>query len=207
MDEEVAAHVFEPFFSTKGPGHGSGLGLAMVYGIVRQHGGDVRVHSKPGQGATFEIRLPAADSARAPSSSPTRTRALKVDFQGELVLLVEDNPDVRDVTRRLLAQAGCSVLTASDGNEAERLFRQHLDAIDLVVMDVVMPGRDGWRTLEELRRIRPGTKAVLVSGHAADVLPKAPADGEGTCFLRKPYGDEELRAAMRTLLGAASRQG
>ena len=140
MSAEVKAQIFEPFFTTKELGKGTGLGLAMVYGMVEQHGGIIHVYSEPGEGTTFKIYLPVATSSRAATEQPA---SLPTARGHETILIAEDDPIVRAFLVRVLSGAGYSTLAAPDGVEALRIFHQHADSISLALLDVVMPNLGG----------------------------------------------------------------
>jgi signal transduction histidine kinase/CheY-like chemotaxis protein len=195
MDAETRAHVFEPFFTTKAVTHGTGLGLATVYGIVRQSGGHIEVESEPGQGATFRIYLPRVEATVGtwlPSSVPA-----SVPRGSETVLLVEDEPDVRSLLNEILAMQGYRVWTAGHADEALAVVRGHPEGIDLLVTDIVLPGVRG----DELAR------ALLGSGHVRTVLYMSGYPGAATlpnsAFLQKPFAPAELARKAREILDAA----
>lgn len=187
IEAEVRARLFEPFFTTKEQGRG--LGLAMVYGIVRAHQGGIQVESAPGQGSTFRVYLPAHSANERVSVR----ESVELIGGSETVLVVDDEDSVRDVLQRILERGGYHVLLARDGQEAEEIFRQHADEIDLVILDMVMPRIGGKQTYERLRGYAPEVKVLLSSGYseegqAAEVL------ASGACgFLQKPY---DVRAVL-----------
>ncbi len=196
MSATVQEHLFEPFFTTKPKGQGTGLGLAMVHGIVAQSGGRIRVESEPGRGTRFELRFPRTD--RTPASAP-RTRA--VPSRGtETVLVVEDDPAVRSITVRTLGGAGYQILSAADAREARALVDGRLAGVGLLVTDVVMPGESGRALASELRRTRPDLPVLYVSGYASDALGPGDADGPSTRFLAKPFTPSTLLERVRHLL-------
>jgi two-component system cell cycle sensor histidine kinase/response regulator CckA len=197
MDEGVKARVFEPFFTTKEVGQGSGLGLSTAYGIVRQMGGQIWLYSEPGRGTTFKIYLPrvfetevAAPPPPPPGPGPIAPATL---------LVVEDDPGVRSIERRLLELAGHLVLEAEDYDSALELVRAYTAPIDLVLCDVVLPGRGGHEVVEAIRRLRPEVRALFVSGHARDVAARMGATADHP-FLQKPFSAAELNAAVREAL-------
>ncbi|OGW61124.1 MAG: hypothetical protein A2V83_10495 [Nitrospirae bacterium RBG_16_64_22] len=199
MDEPTRRRVFEPFFTTKGVGKGTGLGLSMCYGIVKQHNGYINVYSEPGRGTTFRIYLPLA--AGEAEESPPET----VETQGggtETVLLAEDDADVRRLTRTVLEEFGYRVVEAVDGEDAVRKFREHGQAVDLVILDVIMPRKDGRAAYEEIRRIRPEAKALFLSGYAAGHIQPGDVRGEGLRFLAKPISPRELLREVRRAIEA-----
>jgi CheY-like chemotaxis protein len=188
MDVETRQRLFEPFFTTKEEGRG--LGLAMVYGIVRGHGGAIRFYSGLGQGSTFKIYLPVA-SRPAEDTAP---KDAAVAGGTETILVVDDEEPVRALLQRILEEGGYTVLLARDGVEATELYAERSTEIDLVVLDIIMPRMGGRKTYERLREVNPGVKVLLSSGYskkgqAQDIL-AAGARG----FLQKPY---DLRAVLR----------
>ncbi|WP_217125270.1 PAS-domain containing protein [Hydrogenophilus thiooxidans] len=193
MAPEVLAHVFEPFFTTKPFGRGSGLGLAMVYGFVRQSGGAIRIRSEPGVGTTVTFVLPRCEPP-APSSDPGPAAQPGTVPRSLTILLVEDEPEVRHLLRQMVMRLGHRVLEAENGAEALELI-EHVAEIDVVVTDAVMPGGcDGGTLIARARALRPGLPAVLVSGywHEAPTLPDVPA-------LAKPVSQAALAEALRSV--------
>jgi CheY-like chemotaxis protein len=200
MPPEVQAHLFEPFFTTKGSGKGTGLGLATVHGIVAQNGGHVEVESAPGQGTTFDVFLPRTHAvAPAPAARPPvrTTRA-----GSETVLVLEDDPLVRNVTVRALRSAGYQVLVAGDGEEALAVAEGQPGPLDLVVADVIMPGRSGPEVVSALRRQRPGLRALYVSGYPQDAIAQRGVLELGVEFLPKPFTSASLLERVRVLIEA-----
>jgi PAS domain S-box-containing protein len=193
MDEATGSRAFEPFFTTKGPAQGAGLGLAMVYGIVRQSGGAISLQSAPGAGTHIRIHLPRGDASAvaAPVTVPAG------ESRG-LVLLVEDEPRVRSQARRLLQRSGYDVLEASDGAEGRRAFAERQGEIDVVVTDVVMPIVGGVEMVSTLRAEQPELPVVFVSGYTAEDQ-DLPLD-ERTAFLIKPYTIESLCDAISAVV-------
>jgi signal transduction histidine kinase/ActR/RegA family two-component response regulator len=197
MDEETRRHVFEPFFTTKEVGKGTGLGLAMVYGIIKQSDGYIWVYSEPGQGTTFKIYLPRVDTplsdAPAPIEAPQPTG-------NETLLLVEDDMAVRQVAERALHNAGYQVLSAADGGEAAFLFQKVEGAVDLLVTDVVMPDVNGRELAETLRIEKPELKVLFTSGYAdSEVIHQGVLDAD-THFLSKPFTAASLAQKVRQVL-------
>jgi PAS domain S-box-containing protein len=201
MPEEVRRRVFEPFFTTKEPGKGTGLGLSTVYGIARQSDGHVFVDSAPGKGTEFRVYLPAraapAPAAGAPEAlPPTGT---------ETVLLIEDEEAVRSLTRRVLTRHGYTVLEARDGSEALELARVQAGRIDLVISDVVMPGRSGPAAAAEISRIAGGAPVLYMSGYTDDDILRRGIRTADTHFLQKPFSPHAILAQVRALLDARRR--
>ncbi|MEO8560650.1 MAG: PAS domain S-box protein [bacterium] len=193
MDDATRNHAFEPFFTTKGKAHGTGLGLATVYGIVRQSGGAVSLRSAPGAGTHVRIHLPRGDG----SSVARHVEVAAQDSRG-LVLLVEDEPRVRSQARRLLQRSGYAVIEASDGAEGLRVFEERREAFAVVVTDVVMPIVGGLDMVTTLRALEPALPVVFVSGYTAEDQ-DLPLDAR-TTFLTKPYTIAALCEAIATVV-------
>ena len=197
MDVQTRAHLFEPFFTTKESGKGTGLGLATVYGIVRQHNGMIQVQSEAGAGTTFQICLPVAeaiDPEDAPAPSPPPPRGT------ETILLAEDDDAVRNVVRQFLTRAGYTVLTAVDGEEAVRLIDEHPGKIDLAMLDVVMPKLGGYLVFNHTRGRRPDTKVLFASGYNKDADYTNFVLDEGVQLMQKPYERTALLRKIREVL-------
>jgi PAS domain S-box-containing protein len=200
MDEQTAARVFEPFFTTKPTGRGSGLGMAMVYGLVRQHGGEVELDSAPGRGTTVRVWFPATGDP--PAEAPALPAASSPPGQGETILLAEDEAPLRRAAARILEGLGYRVLAASDGVEALELFDAHGAEVALVVSDVAMPRLNGPDLLDALRSRGARVPVLFATGYAAPRF--LPAD-DGVRFLEKPWSVDELARVVREVLdGGAS---
>ncbi|HKQ67354.1 MAG TPA: GAF domain-containing protein, partial [Methylomirabilota bacterium] len=199
MSAEIQARIFEPFFTTKDKGRGTGLGLSMVYGIVKQHGGYIDVRSEEGRGTTFEIYLPCAgdlDDAR-PEQGPERA----IEARGsETILLVEDEGDVRELAREILEMAGYTVFEAGRGDEALRLCLDAAKPIDLLLTDVVMPQMSGPELARRILELRPGTKVVYMSGYTDDALGHHGVLDPDIVLLPKPFTPESLMQHLRLAL-------
>jgi PAS domain S-box-containing protein len=196
MDATTREHAFEPFFTTKEPGKGTGLGLAMVYGIVTQSGGWIAVHSEPGLGTTFEITLPRSMDTAEPAARPHRPLELRNGT--ERVLLVEDEPVVRELTAELLARQGYEVTAVGDPEEALALAER--ERVDIVFTDVVMPKMSGRRLVARLRESKPELPVVYTSGYSDDTAFHEGDLEENVTFLRKPYSTHDLARAVREAL-------
>ena len=198
MDEDIQQRIFDPFFTTKEMGRGTGLGLASVYGIVKNHEGFINVFSKKGQGTEFEIYLPASDKA-----VPTPKKAHEKFVEGrETVLLVDDEDMIIDVGTRMLKKLGYVVLTARDGKEAIDIFKQQQDKIDLIVLDMIMPQMGGGETYDRIKEIKPDVKVLLssgfsINGQASEILNRG-CNG----FIQKPFNLQNLSQNLRAILEA-----
>jgi CheY-like chemotaxis protein len=200
---DVQPRIFEPFFTTKGPTKGTGLGLSTVYGIIRQSGGHITVSSTPGRGTNFTIYLPRL--ADAPVVFEAAAGPAPTARGSETLLLVEDEPSVRQLVRRILVRQGYTVIEASNGGEAMRLVNQHPDPIDLVVTDLVMPGMSGRELVERLTALRGGVKALFMSGYTDDDIVRRGLSEPGMIFLPKPFTAGDLSRAVRQALDEGTR--
>jgi PAS domain S-box-containing protein len=198
MTLDVQARIFEPFFTTKGPTKGTGLGLAMVYGIVTQSGGQISVYSEPGAGSTFKIYLPRV-MAETGEPLPVPTEARPAGGT-ETVLLAEDNEAVRLLTERVLRSEGYAVLVAAHGYEALQLAQAHAGTIHLLLTDVMMPGMSGPRLAEELERDRPETAVLFMSGYTEQTVVERGSLREGITYLQKPFTPGVLIRRVREML-------
>jgi len=194
--------IFEPFFTTKKLGEGTGLGLSMAYGIVKQHKGLIQAHSEPGSGAAFHVYLPLVDQ---PIQTPTPVPEAPAtrDARGtETILLAEDDGSVRDLIIGVLEGAGFSVLPAENGAEALDLFERHQDSVDLLLFDIVMPRMGGKEACLAIRALRPETRVLFMSGYAPEGLNGGLELGKRTGFIQKPYRTQELLEKIRETLEA-----
>jgi CheY-like chemotaxis protein len=197
MPADVVEHIFEPFFTTKGVGKGTGLGLSMVYGVVQQHGGAIRVYSEVGQGTTFKIYLPTADRAAA-----AETADAEPEGRGgcETILVADDEPSVREIYARVLGRAGYRLIAARDGREAWEAFQTHADEIDLLLLDVMMAHRSGRDVYREARRMRPDVPVIFASGYDPETAFIRFADDGGHPFVQKPFDPDDLLQTVRAVL-------
>ncbi len=197
MDKETQGRIFEPFFTTKGEGKGTGLGLATAYGIVKKHNGLIRVYSEPGRGTTFRIYLPLTGGA-LPELPETAEALLPPGT--ETLLLVEDDVNVRFVMADMLKEYGYTVLEAANGEDALRVFQENESAVKLVLCDLILPKKSGKETLGELRKERPGLKAIFTSGYTADIIAEKGLLEKGMAFLSKPVSMIDLVRKVREVL-------
>ncbi len=197
IDEETRKKIFEPFFTTKGADKGTGLGLAMVYGTIKQHDGYINVYSEEGKGTTFKIYLPAIEAEAAEEKTVDN-----IPRRGgtETILLVEDEASLRQATRSILQEFGYRVIEAEDGNDAVNKFAEHKAEIKLVLMDVIMPGKSGKEAYQEMQKIQPDAKVIFTSGHTGDMLTSKKIAEEGLHFISKPVSPRELFEKIRDVL-------
>jgi two-component system cell cycle sensor histidine kinase/response regulator CckA len=202
MTEEVKAHLFEPFFTTKEKGKGTGLGLATVFGIVKQNGGHIGVYSEVERGTTFKIYLPrVAASTPAPTSPPRAAAA----WGTETLLLVEDESQGRELARDILQAQGYQVLTARDGVEALQVAEAHEGPIHLLLTDVVMPRLSGKALADRLLLARPEMRVLFISGYTDNAIVHHGVLAEGIHFLSKPFELEALARKVREVLDTSER--
>jgi len=199
ISPEVLPRIFEPFFTTKDVGSGTGLGLATVYGIVKQHHGWMSVESTSGHGTTFKAFLPLLSTQAAQLAVPSPQQAAR--GHGELILLVEDESGVRSVAHSILEQHGFRLVVAEDGKQALEAFSKHGASIDLLLTDVVMPhGVSGTELAAELQAQKPGLRTILCSGYSAEKTGLHAQTEPYTVFLQKPYRCEQLLSLVRRML-------
>jgi signal transduction histidine kinase/ActR/RegA family two-component response regulator len=197
MEEATRKRIFEPFFTTKGVGKGTGLGLSIAYGIVKQHSGFINVYSEPGNGTTIRIYLPLID--RTPEESRSEVR-LPEHGKGETILLVEDNKEIRSFLSELLVDYGYRVIEAVDGMDGVEKFRSHSNHIQLLLLDIIMPRKNGKETFEEIRSAAPDIKALFMSGYTADIISRKGIDTEGLEFIAKPLYPHAILGKVREVL-------
>jgi two-component system cell cycle sensor histidine kinase/response regulator CckA len=205
MSKEIQSKIFDPFFTTKPVGQGTGLGLATVYGIVKQSGGFITVDSELGRGTSFKIYLPRrkveASEAHAVETAPVAAR----DVTGQdTILLVEDEEAVRSFAARALRMRGYNVLEASGGEEALEIVKSEGDKIDLVITDVVMPNMDGPTIVKHIKELKPELEVIFMSGYAEEAFRRSDQTSENIHFLPKPFGLKQLAAKVKEVLAGAS---
>jgi len=197
MDEKTEARIFEPFFTTKEVGRDTGLGLAMAYGIVKQHDGYINVYSEPARGTTFKIYLPLIET----TTGLERKHNVHATMCGtETILLAEDNEEVRAATKEVIEKFGYTVIVAENGEDAVTKFRADAATIRLLLLDVIMPRKNGKEAYEEIRCMKPDMKVLFLSGYAADILDRKGLIDEGLEFILKPVSPDKLLNRIREIL-------
>jgi len=198
MDEKTREKVFEPFFTTKEVGKGTGLGLSMVYGIVKQHNGYINCYSEPGKGTTFKLYLPmhreAVELQETMESAPATIGGT------ETILVAEDDADARKTTRNILENFGYTILEAVDGEDAVRVFKKNRDTVKLLILDVIMPKKNGKEAYEEIRKLHPRVKALFISGYTANIIHKRGILDQNLDFIMKPVSPTVLLRKVREVL-------
>lgn len=199
MDEKTRAKIFEPFFTTKEVGKGTGLGLAMVYGIIKQHSGYINVYSEPEKGATFKIYLPLLEIT--PEELVKPKEAVVLPARGaETILLAEDDADVRILTKTVLEEYGYTVIEAVDGAEALEKFRANQDKIHMLIFDIIMPRMSGGEAYEQIKKIMPHVKVLFLSGYPADIAQVKEVIDVKQNLLLKPISPLKLLDKVRKTL-------
>ncbi|HJV67230.1 MAG TPA: ATP-binding protein [Geomonas sp.] len=196
MDQSTREKIFEPFFTTKETGQGTGLGLSIVYGIVKQHQGYINVYSEPGKGTSIHIYLPVIEATETRESFLLR----QVRGGSETLLLAEDDPGVRVLVKSVLEGSGYRVIEACDGEDAAAKFRDYQAEVELLLLDVVMPRKNGREAWQEISAIRPGIKALFISGYAADIVSRNGLIDSGVQLVMKPLLPNQLLARIREVL-------
>ncbi|MCG6537985.1 MAG: response regulator, partial [Syntrophales bacterium LBB04] len=200
MDENTKERIFEPFFTTKEMGRGTGLGLAMVYGIIKGHHGHVNVYSEEGKGTTFNIYLPASEKEAVKDERP-----VEIILKGhETILVVDDEKAISGVIKGFLETLGYNVLTADSGPEALRIYEEYKDGISLVILDMIMPKMGGGETFDRLKEINPEIKVILASGYSLNGDATAIMDRGCQGFIQKPIRMAALSQKVRSVLGGGS---
>jgi len=197
MDEKTLPHIFEPFFTTKAISRGSGLGLASAYGIIRNHSGMITVYSQKGYGTTFDIYLPASDKAQE-KEIPSLART---ERGYETILIVDDDPANIDVISQMLTTLGYTVIPACGGLQAVEIYRDRRRDIDLVILDMIMPGLSGGETFDQIKKINPDVRVILSSGYSASGQAKAILDRGVKAFIQKPFTAADFSQKIREALG------
>lgn len=198
MDKGTLDNIFEPFFTTKKAGQGTGLGLAMVYGIVKQSGGFINVYSEPGQGTTFRIYFPK-HVGQTDKVKPEVAREI-ITSRGEMILLVEDESATRNMGQKMLEKLGYKVVAAGTPDEAIQLAAEHSGEFHLLITYVVMPGMNGRDLANQLSTLHPGIKTLFMSGYTANVIAHRGVLEEGVQFIQKPFSLKDLGTKIREIL-------
>jgi len=201
MEPETQQRIFEPFFTTKEVGKGTGLGLAAVYGIIKQHGGEINLTSEANKGTTFRIYLPLI-TAKAQDESSSDPEEAQLGGT-ETILLAEDDALVRAMAITFLTDYGYSVIEAENGEEAVKIFLQNQNTIDLLLFDLIMPKMNGLEACAEIQKLRPGIKALIASGYLPELQEKKTVPQNGICMVEKPYNPKALLQKVRSLLDMA----
>jgi CheY-like chemotaxis protein len=200
---EIRQRIFEPFFTTKRPGQGTGLGLAMVFGIVKQHQGWIDCYSEINRGTRFDIYLPRFQEGAAPVSEPAAPPAQ--NGGNETILLVDDEAMIRNLGRTILQRHGYEILLAEDGEQALEIYQQERERIDLVILDLTMPKLSGWDTVRRLRELDPDVAVLFASGYSAEHMTESEREGV-LGFINKPYRPQELVSTVRAALNKKKSQ-
>jgi CheY-like chemotaxis protein len=198
MSSEVIERLFEPFFTTKGEKSGTGLGLSVVYGIVQNHNGFIDVKSRIGKGSTFDIYLPVVTSARK-TSGPKDLKPALVRGKGT-ILLVEDQKQVRELTKNTLKKCGYNILVAEDGLKAVSLYRDKCDDIDLVLLDVIMPKMGGWECFNHLKQINSDVRVLIITGYTADGSSQDFLKEGAIGIIEKPFNLDEFTHTVSKII-------
>jgi len=200
MDKETVEHIFEPFFTTKEIGKGTGLGLAMVYGIVKSHGGYIMCYSEPGEGTTFKVYLPIIRQEGVEQEKERKEEEEEIRGGSEVILLVDDEKDILKIGKEMLGRFGYKVITAQSGEEAIEIIRKMDTFPDLAILDLSMPGMGGHRCLEKLLEMDPELKIIIASGYSANGTVKKTLDSGAAGFIGKPYRLQDMLRKVRKVL-------
>jgi CheY-like chemotaxis protein len=202
MDDETVKHIFEPFYTTKETGKGTGLGLSIVYGIIKKHNGYILCHSLPGVGTIFHVYLPLTDGLEQPVPESDTTTPFRSG--SETILIAEDDEPTRALARELLEEFGYSVIEAQDGVQALEKFQEHRNRISLVILDALMPGKNGMDVYREIRELSPEERVVICSGYTADIMEGKDTLDSNLHFIAKPFKPKELLMKIREVLENAT---
>lgn len=206
MDEKTKERIFEPFFTTKEMGRGTGLGLASVYGIIKNHNGFINVYSEKGQGSTFNIYFPVSDKKDEKEKIPETESMVDLAPCTETILLVDDEAIILDVAGDMLKTLGYSVITAQDGLAVVDLYRQHQEQIDLIILDMVMPDKSGGEIFDEIKKINPRVKVLLSSGYSLNGQASKIIDRGCDGFIQKPFTITDISKQLRKILAQQPRE-
>ena len=198
MEEETRLKIFEPFFTTKGIGEGTGLGLSISYGIIKQHGGLIKVYSEPGHGTVFKIYLPLSEETASPNMKTESGTPVKGGR--ETVLVAEDDIPLGTLTRIMLESYGYTVISAVDGEDAITKFMENRECISLVLLDMIMPKKNGKEVSEAIRKVSPRIKILFESGYTMDIIKTRELTEAGFDFIHKPFLPRDLLIKVREIL-------
>jgi CheY-like chemotaxis protein len=204
MDANVRERIFEPFFTTKGTGKGTGLGLATVYGIVKQHNGFIQVESELSQGSTFRVCLPVDNSITTDNFLTPVSAEVSVPGGSETILLADDHDGICDMAQSALSGRGYRVLVAHDGEQAIATFMEHPERISLVLLDVIMPKRSGPEVFAAIKALNPEVSVLFTTGYIDETAILSDLLARGVAVLRKPYSPSALCRRVREVLDAAA---
>ncbi len=201
IDEKLIDKIFDPFFTTKQTGKGTGLGLSMVYGIIKQHNGFINVDSELGKGTNFRIYLPLMEPNVSETAELESKPMIAPNLEGsEIILLVEDEDFVREINAEVLTKFGYKVLESANGEEALQIFKEHKNKIELILTDIIMPKKNGWELLEEVKKIKPEMKVLLTSGYSQDLVDKDITIDKNVHFIAKPVSPINLLTKVKEIL-------
>jgi CheY-like chemotaxis protein len=198
MTDDILEHIFEPFFTTKKTGQGTGLGLAMAYGIIKNHCGHLSCHSAPLKGTTFQVYLPAIDAAAQEEMEAPPIPIVK--GEGETILVIDDEAFLRDLAEDMLTTNGYQVITAVSGEEGLELYKQHHEYVKLIILDLIMPGMGGKQCLVEILNIDPKAKILISSGYALDEPENDNKLMQARGFIHKPYNFRQMLQTIRHVI-------
>jgi len=198
MDKETLRHIFEPFYTTKDIGKGTGLGLAMVYGIVKSHSGYIMCYSEPDEGTIFKIYFPIIE--KEPERVESKKEKVPIKGGNETILLVDDEEAIRELAEDILTRFGYTVLMASDGETALEIYREKKEEINLVILDIIMPGMGGRKCLEELLKMNPKSRIIIASGYSINGPAKEVLEAGAKGFISKPYDMRGMLQTVRKIL-------
>jgi PAS domain S-box-containing protein len=204
IEPTALEHIFEPFFTTKPVGKGTGIGLAVVYGVIKNHGGHIFCSSEPGKGTTFESYLPVMEKTFVINDGDSQPLSLRSTEGGETILLVDDEALLLETGEELLSLAGYRILTASSGETALDVLRKEGDGVDMVIMDVMMPGMGGIKCLQETLKLYPSMKVIMASGFIEDEKKKVIMETGAVAFIRKPYKMDELNDKIKKIFNSTA---
>jgi CheY-like chemotaxis protein len=200
MDDKTSEKIFEPFFTTKEQGKGTGLGLAMVYGIVKKHNGHINVYSELGKGTTFKIFLPLSGTIAGDGEKPKQPAAALIKGGTETILVAEDNEEIRILISSILTNYGYNIIIAADGEEAILKFAKNKNKIDLAIIDGIMPKKSGKEVFKEIKIIKSKIKAIILSGYTEDMLNFSEIADENVVFIQKPVLPSDILKKVREIL-------